>query len=174
MDSETDTYRGKTRGRHGENTICGAKEHLRPPEAQRKAGDRFSLLVLRKNQHNQCLDLSFLASRTIKQKFLLSKPIEQPDLFFDCFSSPSKLIYQTFLKSRSTIFRRDNIFQGMLGVTGLLTETGEGPSSMSQQAWVKAASPADEEGTWDIQLQTSCAAELRAGGDGASLHGPQR
>lgn len=59
-----------------------------------------------------------------------------------------------------TIFSRDNIFQGMLGVTGFLTETGEGPSSMYQQAWVKAASPADEVGTWDIQPQASCTAEL--------------
>lgn len=70
-----------------------------------------------------------------------------------------------------TIFSRDNIFQGMLGVIGFLTETGEGPSSMYHQAWVKAASPADKEGTWDIQPQASCTAELRAGGAGASLSG---
>lgn len=51
-----------------------------------------------------------------------------------------------------TVFSRDNIFQGMLGVIGFLTETGEGPSSVYQQARVEAASPAAEEGRGDVQL----------------------
>lgn len=51
----------------------------------------------------------------------------------------------------------------MLGVIGFLTETGEGPSSVYQQARVEAASPAAEEGRGDVQLQASRTAELRAG-----------
>ena len=74
LDTETDAYKGRTpredEGRNQDDASTGqgmSKIAGKPPEAKRKAHNRFSLKALRSNQPSQHLDLRFSASRTVRQ-----------------------------------------------------------------------------------------------------------